>query len=140
MAKRTSAPAASVASVRPNSDVTAAASPDPFVQLSLTTWEGLNAAVREASWIADGGDPTVSFADRDMAALKRAEYDRERIRIMQRLMAYLAKQLSVSPPSATDLDRAKVIATRLAEMREVNVTFVAIMTAATELLALYGKS
>jgi hypothetical protein len=106
--------------------------------MSLTAWEGLNAAVRELAWIADGGDPAASFADRDMAVLRRTEYDRERTRIMQRLMAYLGKQLSVSPPSDADLERAKHIATRLAQMRDLNVTVTAVIGAATELLNLYN--
>ena len=88
--------------------------PDPFVDLSLQTSAGLSNAIRELGWIADGGDPSASLDDRDLARLQKIEYERERIRVAQRLTAYLAKQLSVNPPSAQDLQQAKDIAAHLA--------------------------
>jgi len=118
----------------------APAPPDPFVEISLSTWNGLNDAVRECDWIADGGDPTATSAERNTANVKQAEYDREQTRVMQRLTAYLAKQLSVHPPSSADLAQSKQMATQLAQMRDVNVKVSAVISAATALLNAYGNA
>jgi hypothetical protein len=114
--------------------------PDPFVELSLETWRGLSAAVRELGWIADGGEPSASMGDRDLAALKRIQFDRERVRIMERLTAYYDKKTSVKPPSTTDLEQAKKIATRLAEFAAVSVKAKAVVDAGTALLNIYAKA
>ena len=113
---------------------------DPFVELSTATWMGLNDAVRESGWIADGGDPSAPQSDRDMANLKQGEYDREQVRVMQRLLAYLAKRLSIHPPSDQDVAKAKELAGTLANMRDVNVRVTAILNAASELLEIYSRT
>lgn len=113
---------------------------DPFVDLSLATWEGLNSSVRELTWIRDGGDPTATFAERDEANLKAVEYDRDRIRVMQQLVAYLAKKLSVTPPTPADLARSRALSAQLAQMVDVNVKVTVVVKATTELLDIYGKS
>ena len=113
---------------------------DPFVVVSVQTGTGLSDAIREAGWIADGGDRTASQADQDLANLKRDEYGRERIRVQQRLLAFLAKQLSIHPPTAADLQQSKAMAEQLASMVDVNVKVAAIVNAATELLNIYNKT
>ena len=113
---------------------------DPFVELSTATWMGLNDAVRESGWIADGGDPSAPQSDRDMANLKQTEYDREQVRVMQRLLAYLAKRLTIQPPSDQDVAKAKDVAATLANMRDVNVKVAAILNAANGLLEIYNRT
>lgn len=113
---------------------------DSFVSVSLSAWLGLTDAVRELGWIADGGDPSASFADRDLANLKRLEY-KDKIDIIEsRLTAYMAKKLTVDPPSSAQADQASRIASDLAQWRTVNVTTNAIIAAATDLLNLYNNA
>jgi hypothetical protein len=145
MAKRKKQAAKSITVANAGGNPAAAAAtppppPDPFVVLSLEAWEGLNEAVRECDWIADGGDPTATEADRNEANLKQAEYDRAQIRVMQRLTSYLAKKLSVVPPSATDVAQAKALVASLAAMRDQNVKVSAVVAATTQLLAIYAKT
>lgn len=113
---------------------------DSFVDLSKDTWSGLNTAYRELGWIADGGDPSATSAERDMANLKRTEYGRERVRVMERMMDYLDKKLSIHPPSASDVENARNIAAHLAQMADVNVKASAIVQAATKLLDIYNRA
>jgi len=113
---------------------------DPFVQLSLDTWRGLNDAVRELDWIADGGDSSATFDDRDEAALARIKYERESVRVMQRLTAFLAKQLTVKTPTSADLVKAKEIATELGKFIDRNVQAKTVIKAATNLLKIYGNT
>jgi hypothetical protein len=112
---------------------------DPFIDMCGYTRSGLQSAVLECGWIAEGGG-TASIADRAMAAVRKTEYQRAKTRVGDHLLAYLADDLNVTPPTKTDLDRAERLATRLAEMESTNVKVTTIVGAATDLLNLFAKS
>lgn len=114
--------------------------PDPFVELSKETSKGLDHAIRELGWIADGGDPSSTEEDEDLANVKRVEYDRDRGRVHRRLLAYLSKELSLQTPSDDDIETAKSLAARLAKMRDMNVRATTVVKAATDLLNIYNRA
>lgn len=113
---------------------------DPFLDLCNATWAGLRDAARECGWIADGGDATATESDRDLASAKGDEYRQEAADVAERNLAYVAKKLSISPPSAVDVAAAQALAANLAAMISVNVKVSAVISAASGLLDLYNKS
>ena len=119
---------------------TLAPAADAFIEVSVATIEGLGHAIRECNWIAQGGDPTSTQSDRDLANLRRAEYENDRVRANQRVLAYLGGKLSIFPPTSGDVTEARQLAGRLAQMVGVNVQVGAVIQTATNLLNLYRKT
>lgn len=112
---------------------------DPFVLISALTYRSLKASCRELGWIADGGVAS-DFSDRDLASQTRLEYKEKIKEVSERLTAYLAKDLVVRPPSVTDLTQAAKIAADTAKWTEANITVATVITAATNILTIYGKT
>jgi hypothetical protein len=114
---------------------------DTFEAVCLSVWEGLNNAVRELGWIADGiGDASTTFSDRSLANVKRLELQEQINDVQRKYTAYKAKKLSIKPPSMKQMTEAARISAELASWSKVNVTVTAVLTAATDLLNIYNDS
>lgn len=113
---------------------------DSFVILSTNAYDGLTESIRELGWIADGGDKSASSDEMNEASEKKIQYERDRDRVAKRLIAYLAKKLSINPPTDDEVNQSAKIAAQLAQFHAVNVKAKAVIEATTKLLEIYAKT